>query len=109
MKESNIKRPPIDIDVVRKLEKEFENTTTNKWISVCVTGYGVFALVASYFLNTRHDPISIGILLGGGTVILGINYYKSQKILRKLDNLCYCSFGKAYKLSRCDLFKVRPD
>ncbi|XIW30113.1 hypothetical protein AB2E84_12560 [Escherichia coli] len=57
----------MDIKEFSELERRYEQAKTNRAIGAFIGGGGVFALLADFLWDVAN-PISIGVLIGGGLV-----------------------------------------
>ena len=94
----------MDIKEFSELERRYEQAKTNRAIGAFIGGGGVFALLADFLWDVAN-PISIGVLIGGGLVFFAVCHEQVRSSLRKLDEECYLKYGKSYSQSFHEIFK----
>lgn len=99
----------MDIKELSELERNYQNAKTNRAIAVYVCIAGAVSLVAKLW-GVGINPLTIGLILGGGLVYGGVCHDRVTKALRVLDCECYAKFGKAYAQSQREIFNEKyPD
>ncbi|WP_370603626.1 hypothetical protein [Citrobacter braakii] len=93
----------MDIKEFSELERGYQNAKTNRAIAMYICVAGVVSLVAKLW-GVEVNPLTIGLITGGGLVYGGVCHERVTKNLRVLDCECYAKFGKAYAQSQREIF-----